>query len=379
MSVALVLFALSLLSWVAQATMAALAARSLRTVSSLPLVERADWPTVSLVIPARDEGTTVRAALETRLREGYPRLEVVLVDDRSSDDTGAQARALAEQDARVTVTRVDELPAGWLGKVNALEHGLRVARGEWILFSDADVHLAPGTLRRIVGWAEEEHVDHVTAFPAVERTGPLTTLTLASFFRFVVTAPRLWAVADPRSSAAAGVGAFNLFRRRTLEQTPGLEWLKMEIGDDQALGVMLKRLGGAAQRVVVAREAVSLQFYPSFLALARALEKNGAQAPFPLVLLFLAVLTILELGWLAGFALAWPLGVSAWAFNAAVGLAVARWLGHPRWPALLPGLGFLPLAAAMGRSGLLAWRRGGVMWRGCFYPTALLRAGRRLL
>lgn len=373
-----VLFGLTALYWFAQAAMAWRAARAVKTVAALPPVYRAQWPTVSLVIPARDEGATVRRALEARLSEGYPSLEVVLVDDRSTDDTGAQARAVAAADPRVTVTRVESLPEGWLGKVNALQQGLRAARGEWILFSDADVHLAPGTLSKIIGWAERESVDHVSVLPSLDASGPLTSLCLAAFFRFVVTASRLWAVEDPQSKAAAGIGAFSLFRRSVFDRTPGLEWLKMEIGDDLALGVMLKRLGGASQRMLVAREAVSLQFYPSFRVLARALEKNGAAGPLPLMLLGLAVLTALEVGWVAGFALGWPWGLSAWAVTAMVGVGVARWLGHPWWPAVFPGLGFVPLAAVLARSAVLAHVRGGVMWRGCFYSMSALRAGRRL-
>ena len=97
------------------------------------------------------------------------------------------------------------------------------------------------------------------------------------------------------------------------------------------------------------------------------------------MVLALAAMTALELGWLAGFAVAWPLGIGAWALTTAVGVAVVRWLAHPTWPALFPGLGFVPLAWVLARSSALAWKRGGVVWRGCFYPMAALRAGRRLM
>jgi hypothetical protein len=212
----------------------------------------------------------------------------------------------------------------------------------------------------------------------LEPADGVTTLAVDAFLRFIVTAGRLWAVEDPKSTAAAGGGTFSLFRRSVLDRTPGLEWLKMEVGDDVGLGVMLKRLGGARQRAVVARETVSLQIYPSFRALTRALEKNGASAPMLPMLLGLFGLTALEVGWLAGFAAWWPLGVSAWVLCAVVSYSVSRWLRCPTWPALLPGLGFLPLAAVLARSTVLAWVRGGVMWRGCFYPTSAVRAGRRL-
>jgi cellulose synthase/poly-beta-1,6-N-acetylglucosamine synthase-like glycosyltransferase len=369
-AIGLVLASLSGVFWLALAALAWRTARALRVVGSLPPGVCASWPTVSVIIPARDEGAQVRAALEAKLADGYPALELVLVDDRSSDDTGRVARALAASDPRLTVTRVDALPVGWLGKVNALRQGVEVARGEWLLFSDADVHLAPGTLARVIAWAEAEGVDHVAALPSVTPGDRLTTLSLSSFFLFVLFA-RLWAVRDPRSTAAAGVGAFNLVRRRALERSPGLERLKMEIGDDQALGVMLKR-SGAAQRVLVAREAVSLQFYASFEAMTRAVEKNGATAPLPVMLLGLGLLVALELGWMVW--LGHPLGWAIGALAAATSWGVARWLGHPRWPAALPGLGMLPLGAVLARAALLAWRRGGVVWRGTFYPTEVVRS-----
>ncbi|MEW5741690.1 MAG: glycosyltransferase [Myxococcota bacterium] len=373
-----ILFGVSATYWLLLGLALAYTARRVPTFAELPAPRRSQWPTLSLVVPARDEGAHVTEALEARLAEGYPALEVVLVDDRSTDDTGERARALARRDRRVTVTRVDALPEGWLGKVHALERGLAVARGEWLLFSDADVHLAPGTLSRIVAWAEAEGVDHVAAMPSITPGGPGTALSLTCFFRLIIGGGRLWAVADPKSKAAVGVGAFNLFRRSAYARSPGLEWLKMEIGDDMALGVMLKR-AGARSRVVIAQEAVSLQFYPSVRVMMKALEKNGATAPLPLSLLGLGLLLALELGWLAGFqSPGWPYALAAWAYATATGLLVARWLRHQAWPALLPGLGMVPLAFVLARSAWLAWRRGGVVWRGTFYPTAAVRAGSRL-
>lgn len=361
--------------WAVQAAFIARAMRAVRLVPALPFPQRDAWPTLSIIVPARNEGAEVRAALEAKLREGYPELEVVLIDDRSEDDTGDQARSVAAEDERVTVTRIDTLPEGWLGKVHAMQRGLEASRGEWLLFSDADVHLAPGTLLKLVAFAEAEGADHVTVLPSVEPEDALTTLSLAGFFRVIVAWSRLWAVEQPQSSAAIGVGAFNLVRRSALARTPGLAWLKMEIADDLALGQMLKR-AGAAQRVLLGKEAVTLRFYPSFEAMARALEKNGATAPLPLTLLALSALVLVELGWVTGLG-SW-LGWAVYALAAGTEFAVARWLGNPRWPALLPGVGMLLLAGVLARSAVLAFHRGGVRWRGTHYSTAEVRAGRRL-
>jgi hypothetical protein len=373
------LITLSALHWLGLALLAARTRLALRTVASLPEPNRSTWPTVSIVIPARDEGTHVREALRAKLDDGYPELEVILVDDRSTDDTGDQARALG--DPRLKVTRVDTLPVGWLGKVNALQRGLDASRGEWVLFSDADVHLAPGTLSRLIAWAETDGVDHVAAFPSVRPGGPLVTIALATFFRLMLTLPRLWAVQRPESKVAIGVGAFNLFRRSALQKSEGLAWLKLEIADDMALGVLLKR-AGARQRVVMAQGCVSLEFYPSYRAMERALEKNGATAPAGLLLLGLTCVGLVELGYLGALLETDSLwrftGLGTWLLAVALQVGLCRWVRLPAWPAVLPGLGILPLATAMARSSLLAWRRGGVTWRGTFYPTAAVRAGSRL-
>lgn len=368
------LVGLSVTWWVVQFALVWRTRRALRAVGELPTLERTSWPVVSVIVPARNEGREVREAVATRLREGYPALEVALVDDRSTDDTGAIAKELADQDPRVVVARIDSLPEGWLGKVHALQRGLEMSRGEWVLFSDADVHLQPGTLSRIVAWAEHEKLDHVTVLPSVRAGEVALSLSLTAFFRLILAFARLWAVEQPKSSAAVGIGAFNLVRRSALARTAGLEWLKMEVADDMALGVMLKR-SGAAQRVLLGRETVSLQFYESYRAMVKALEKNGGQAPAVLIWAMLTVLISLELGWMLG---TWPVVVTMWAIAAFTGWGLAERLGHPRWPTLLPGMGVLPLAWALARSAGLAWMRGGVRWRDTFYSTAQVRAGKRL-
>lgn len=378
----LALVSLSTLWWAAQAVALVRAARRLPRVADMPELCIPRWPSLSVVVPARNEAEQLERAVRSRLADGYPALELVLVDDRSDDATGAIAERLAAADPRLSVVHVDHLPDGWLGKVHAMHRGLARARGEWVLFSDADVHLAPGTLARIVAWAERTGVDHVAALPSFTARGPLLAPALAGFFRMFCGLARLPSAADPRSSVAVGSGAFNLVRRAALDRSPGLEWLKMEIGDDVALGLMLKR-SGARQAVVVGDGFISLAFYPTVGALVRALEKNGATAPAPLLLAAVVALVALELGSLAALLPAAP-PVALALMLVTLALAVtaqaitSRWLGLPRWPALVPFLAVFPLGWAVARAAVLAQVRGGVRWRGTFYPTETLRAGMRL-
>ncbi|EPX56989.1 glycosyl transferase, family 2 [Cystobacter fuscus DSM 2262] len=364
-----------------------MAVQLLRVMRAMPQIERlnapppARWPRVSLVMPARDEERTLESAMRSKLGNTYPELEMVLVDDRSTDATGAIADQFARTEPRLQVVHVEHLPEGWLGKVHALQRGLERASGEWVLFSDADVHLAPGALEKIIAHAEHEGLDHVTVLPQITCSGFLLQMTFSALFRLVCVRTRMWEVSDPRSSASMGIGAFNLVRRSALERTPGLEWLKMEIADDVMFGTMLKR-SGAKQAVLNGRNSVSLEFYPSLGAFSQAMEKSGASSPFSALILGNLLLVVLECGFLAGVLSGRPalvlLGGATWALGAGMAWAFSGWAGFSRGPAPLLFLGALPTAWVSLRSAVLARVRGGIFWRGTFYPTSVVRAGQRL-
>lgn len=363
---------LSIAYWLA---LAIVTEKSVRAVPFIgPLGERSFWPKLSVVIPARNEEPHIGEALRSKLGDDYPNLELIFVNDRSTDATGQIADTLALQDPRLRVVHLQELPAGWLGKVHAMQRGLEACTGDWVLFSDADVELAPGTLRRVMSFAEDQKADHVTVLPRITGSGPLLQSSLGAFFRLIVGAGRLWGVSRPESSAAAGVGAFNMVRRTALERTPGLEWLKMEIGDDMALGLMLKR-AGLRSCVLNGRDFVSLDFYPSYGAMARAVEKNGAAAPFPILVFGNVLLMTLEAGFLVG---PYNWAAPVYVLTVLVSWRLSKWLGLSLWPALVPGLGMFLLGLAMIRSAVLAQLRGGVLWRGTLYPVAEVRAGNRI-
>jgi hypothetical protein len=354
-------------------------ARSVPVLSATTSPAPARWPRVSVIVPACDEARDIEDAVRSRLRDDYPDLELVVIDDRSTDGTGAIVDRLAAEDPRVRAVHVTSLPAGWLGKVHALERGARAASGELLLFSDADVHVAPGAMRRAVVLMEAEGLGHLGVFPGLWPTRLLVEATLLSFFRVIWVAARPWSVADPRSRAAFGVGAFNLVRRGALEASPGFEHLRMEQADDAALGQMLK-LAGARCAVANGGGEVQLHFYRSLAELVRGMEKSGARWPFPTVLASAALLLALELapwGALAGGAPVRAVGALAAALSIATTAATARWMRHRWLPVLLAPIGVAIFGWATLRAAVLALVRGGVSWRGTFYRTAELRAGSR--
>ena len=388
MTIALALFAACSLAY-ASANLIAIA-RARRCVPRLRELESGapvHWPRLSVIVPARDEAAELEPAITARLADDYPELELVIVDDRSTDGTGALAEAIAARDARVRVEHVSLLPAGWLGKVHALQRGVERASGEWLLFSDADVHFAPGTLRRAIAYLESEHADHLSVMPELRPRTFLVGVVQAAFLRLAVAGGRLAAVSDPHSSAAVGGGLFSLVRRSALEGTPGFEWLRLEVIDDLALGQMLK-LHGAHARVVNAAGSVWLDFYPSVSEFVRGGEKNS----FALLGGFSYVRLALVLGTLLGLELGacLPLALpgTPWFVRAGAALALAlttlngllvnRWLDRSAREVWLWPFAIVVLAFGGVRSAWLALLRGGIVWRDTRYSIAALRAGRRV-
>src|SRR5438552_15017766 len=230
-------------------------------------------PRLSVVVPARDEGSTIGRGLGSLLAQEYPDLEVIVVDDRSSDTTGDVLREIASNDSRLLVLRVDELPPGWLGKNHAMWRGADRASGEWLLFTDADVVFAQGALRQAVAYAAAETLDHLTLAPRLVARGLLLRAFVA-FFGFAFIA--LWGAYlanDPKSKRGVGIGAFNLVRRSAYERIGTMRALSLRPDDDIRLGRRLRGFG-FRQRVLNGNDLVSVEWYPSLAAAISGLEKS---------------------------------------------------------------------------------------------------------
>jgi hypothetical protein len=364
---------------------------TIRVVRAVPMLARESppmpraWPRLSIVIPACNEAASLESALTSVLRQDYPELEIILIDDRSTDGTAEIVDRMAAADPRITAMHVEQLPDGWLGKVHALDLGARKAGGSWLLFTDADVHMAQGTLRRAIAYAEHHELDHMAAIPEMWRSSLLVDGCIALFSRGFVVATRLWGVSDPKSDAFAGIGAFNLVRRAALVRTEGFNWLRLEVGDDMALGMMLKE-SGARSWLVNAHGLLGLYWYRTVAEMAHGAEKaysSVGRCSLARIVLLSAVLAVME--WSPLVALAgWKLPGLRWAGAAMLAAAVgchailARWSKTRHLPGLLFPLAALLAAGVMLRSGWLGFRRGGIVWRGTLYGKDQLRAGRRL-
>lgn len=342
------------------------------------------WPRLSILVPACNEASTVELALHTKLAQDYPSLEVIVVDDRSSDGTGGIIDGIAATDPRVRSVHVRDLPPGWLGKVHALEQGMRRVTGEWILLCDADVMLKSTTVRRAVAYAENAHLDFLTLLPSFTSVSLLIDAALADLIRAVL--PMLQPKGRDRTESrfGFGCGAFMLVRRGAYDRTQGFEYLRMEVVDDMALGQMVKDASGHCG-VANGRGLVQVAFYTSLTDFAHGTEKalaSSGRCSYVALFMFSFVLTVVNLAAVFLVIGPWPLGVRLAGALAGVldllGAAVMnRAIGGRTLPALLAPIGGVLTAGLLLRSGWLALIRGGIVWRGTLYRIPELRAGMR--
>ena len=341
------------------------------------------WPRVSVVVACRNEELGVRRAITSLLAQDYPAYEVVVVDDRSDDGTGEILRQLAADHPALRLARVDELPAGWLGKTNALRHGAAEASGDWLLFTDADVVFAPDTLRRAIVWALRDGLGHAVALPHFVAPGFLERSFVSLFGMFLLLDLRVDDLGRAGSRAHIGIGAFNLVRRDAYQSIGGHERLRLEVADDVKLGLVLRR-SGVRQGCADSGGLVRVRWQQGFVASMRGLVKNffaglefrwlGALRTLlliPLATTFPAL--CLALGPGAGVRL---LGAAAFAVPVVLQGGNARRLAGGRGTeGLLLPLAGVCLALVALASALSATLRGAVVWRGTRYSLRDLRTG----
>jgi hypothetical protein len=343
--------------------------------------EPSTWPKVSVIVPCRNEAAGVEKAMSSLLAQDYPNLEIVAVNDRSEDRTGALLDGLAATNPLLTVLHLESLPAGWLGKNHAMHQGARRASGEWLLFTDGDVVFEPGALKRSVAFALAHGLGHFVALPQFVAHGFLERAFVSTFALALAIKLDPAALCVPKTWSYVGVGAFGLIRRDAYESIGGHERLAFEVADDLKLGLLLRR-SGVAQGCLSADRMVSVRWQNGLIASLRGLEKNA----------------------FAGCE--WNTGLAALAVGGVVSAALLPYLpllaSVPDWslpPAFIAGLLPVVLVGAASRKmsggsgleglaaplcavtlgGVIAWSttlallRRGIVWRGTFYPLDELR------
>ncbi|MGA8940408.1 MAG: glycosyltransferase family 2 protein [Acidobacteriaceae bacterium] len=356
----------------------------------MPNLTMLDWdtlpaglPTLTVVVPARDEAETIGATIEALMVADYAALQVLVVDDRSTDGTAAIVDRYVEEYAvrrpgTLHAIHVSELPEGWLGKTFALMVATENSASDYLLFTDADVLFSPSVLRRALVYAEDSAADHLVVMPTVQVKSRGEGIVLGFLQVMGVWASRPWRVEDPKARRdVTGVGAFNMVRRDALSEIGG--WLpqRLAVVEDVTLGRRMKA-AGMQQRMVFAPGMVLVHWAKGARGLLRNMTKNLFSAfnfqPLLVLLVWLwigvfCLLPLVGLGWLGTLL---PALVILCCIGATYRVMGAVSLIDARYGWLYP-LGAVGMMFAMLRSMVVVTVQRGVVWRGTHYPLRDLR------
>lgn len=242
-----------------------------------PIPEKAgkDTPFVSIVVPARDEERAIGETISAFCSQDYPNFEVIVVDDCSTDKTPEILSELSNKYDNLTVIEGTEPPDGWLGKPNALEAGAKAAKGEWLLFADADAVYAPSLLSRLIAYAKKKDAAMVFAGPDIATKGILETALISQIYFLGSAALPMFLIPCTKSRFfAGGTGAGNLVRRDAFSASGAFTSLKGEIVDDVGLGFKVK---GAGHKIAIAftGKFLKIRMYHGAGETVRGLSKNS--------------------------------------------------------------------------------------------------------
>ncbi|MCG3137628.1 MAG: hypothetical protein HJJLKODD_01477 [Phycisphaerae bacterium] len=243
--------------------------RGRRTAVRLSSTSASDWPAdlprITVLVAAKDEEANIGRCVRSLIAQDYPALQIIAINDRSSDRTAEIIDDLARRHPeRFRALHVTQLREGWFGKNNAMRVGVEQADGEWFCFTDADCHfLSPRTLTTAVHYALQERVDFLCILPVLE-TGtfwerllqPVCAAIMVMWFR-----PEK--VNDPRSKAAYANGAFMLMKRELYESLGGHEAVRTELNEDMHLARLTKE-AGRRLRVVENEDLYQTRMYTDF-------------------------------------------------------------------------------------------------------------------
>jgi len=379
------------LAWASRVLDAGVGARSLADLS------QSEWdrdphgeekfPGVSVIVPARNEQGSIAENLHRLIRQDYDNLEVIAVDDRSTDQTGVLMDEVATDAAHrrgkqiLRVLHIHDLPPGWMGKVYAMWSASLQATGDWLLFTDADVMFEPQCLRRAIAYAEEVGADHLVLFPRIHMHTVGERMMIGFFQLLFFFGHRPWKVADPDTKDYIGVGAFNLIRRSVYDAIGTYRAVRMEVLDDMKLGKLVKD-NRYRQRVAYGYELFSIRWAEGAMGVVGNLTKNlfavlqykilkSLGACFALVFLnlFPFIGVVIAHGW------------SRAGYIVALGSMLILYCHRSRRAYISPFYFFLhPVSTLLFLYGLLRsifftlWK-GGVVWRGTLYPLDELKKG----
>ena len=339
-----------------------------------------DPPLVSVCVPARDEERGIRACLKSLLEQDYPEFEVIVVNDHSTDHTGELIHQLVEKNSRLIPLDGEDLPKGWLGKPFALHQAFQKAKGEILLFTDADPVFEPNALRTAVFTMQESKLDALTLMPKAEFGSFWERAVQPTIFGFIGSLTRFGKVNSQDHKSAMGFGAFLMFKRSAYEAIGGHEDGKADVLEDVLIAKRLKK-AGFKLLVADAKRLFSIRMYYGFREIwigwrknmFLAMKRSVSRALYYIFMVLAFVLTpYLVLGWnlLVGADLIW-IGLSLFGVTmvSAATIKTCDELGLGRINACLFPIGAIVMTAIMINSMIQVLVFSRTEWRGRVYSV----------
>ncbi len=232
-----------------------------------------EQPFISIIIPARNEQKNIERVARSCIEQQYDNYEIIVVDDHSTDDTHIILERLRLKSDKLKVIVPPELPPGWLGKNHALHNGALAAKGDFLLFIDADTKLHPACLMQVSNYMVEKKPDLLTIIPTLVNISFWERIIQPCIMKLIL----LWfpgnLVNEPKSKVASANGPFLLFKKRSYWSIGGHEALKDDIVEDLSLAKRLKR-AGMNIAYINAPELQTLRMYDSLVGIVRGWRKN---------------------------------------------------------------------------------------------------------
>lgn len=329
---------------------------------------------VTVVIPARNEQDNIERCVRSVLEQDYPAVDVVVLDDASTDATAEILAKLAGETDRLRVLGGSELPAGWKGKCWALQQAQKQAGGDWLLFLDADVVLGPEAVRQAMAYVAEHDLHMLSGYGKLVLGSFWEKVVMPVVGGLIVAGNPLEEVNDPDHHRAIANGQFILVERAAYDEIGQHEAIASEIIDDVALARTAKEKG-IRYHMVFCRELFSTRMYTTLGQIWEGWRKNlyagvGYRPGVAAAVLLFTLYT--SLGPFAALALPTPY---LWLGLVAVGLVFANRIytailfEHPPHYAITHPLGALVVAGILGDSALRGMRGGKVTWKGRAYDA----------
>lgn len=355
--------------------------KSIQNLNQIIVTEQ-NLPSVSVILSALNEEEQIGQTVNALLSLNYSNLEVIVVNDRSTDRTLEILQNMASN-PNLRILNVQNLPENWLGKNHALHLAGLQAKGDWLLFTDADVMMKPDTLLHAMSYIQKKQLDHLTIYENhIRNSFWLTVLMLGSYTAYSIY-NKPWRIRLSWSKRSLGHGAFNLVNKSVYFACGGHQTIALKCLDDLMLGKLIKD-NGFRQDTINSTHYVEREWYHSLSEMIEGLKKNSfAYFNFSVwavmrTFLFSAIYFFLPLAVMciySGF-LFWLNLVNIF-IMLLISLAVCQQFKiHPGFAPLYP-LGILITIYTILLSMIFTFKNKGIIWRGTYYPLDLLRSDER--